>query len=117
MQSGTTGINTFRIYSPRKQAEDHDPQGVFINRWVPEFGTAAYPSPIVDERIAVKFAKDQLYGVRSTNEARASANTVQERHGSRKSGLPAQGRIKNTNQQRKPPKPRVTEPSPQLEMF
>lgn len=117
MQSGTTGINTFRIYSPRKQAEDHDPQGVFINRWVPEFGTAAYPSPIVDERIAVKFAKDQLYGVRGTNEARASANTVQERHGSRKSGLPAQGRIKNTNQQRKPPKPRVTEPSPQLEMF
>jgi deoxyribodipyrimidine photo-lyase len=28
MQSGTTGINTIRIYSPKK--EDHDPEGVFI---------------------------------------------------------------------------------------
>jgi deoxyribodipyrimidine photo-lyase len=27
MQSGTTGINTLRIYSPRKQALDHDPEG------------------------------------------------------------------------------------------
>jgi hypothetical protein len=25
MQSGTTGINTLRIYSPAKQARDHDP--------------------------------------------------------------------------------------------
>ena len=27
MQSGTTGINTIRIYSPAKQAKDQDPQG------------------------------------------------------------------------------------------
>ncbi len=27
MQSGTTGINTLRIYSPKQQAEDHDPDG------------------------------------------------------------------------------------------
>ena len=27
MQSGTTGINTLRIYSPSKQARDQDPQG------------------------------------------------------------------------------------------
>ncbi|MFM7807902.1 MAG: FAD-binding domain-containing protein, partial [Planctomycetota bacterium] len=36
MQSGTTGINTLRIYSPRKQVEDHDPTGIFIRKWVPE---------------------------------------------------------------------------------
>ena len=36
MQSGTTGINSVRIYSPAKQAQDQDPEGVFIRRWVPE---------------------------------------------------------------------------------
>ena len=38
MQSGTTGINTLRMYSPIKQAQDHDPQGLFIRRWLPELG-------------------------------------------------------------------------------
>ena len=88
MQSGTTGINTLRIYSPAKQARDHDPQGLYIRRWVPEIGTQAYPPPIVDERAAVAAAKDQLYGLRQTHEARAEANAIQHKHGSRKSGLP-----------------------------
>ncbi len=109
MQSGTTGINTFRIYSPSKQALDHDPQSIFVRRWVPEFGTSAYPAPIVDERLAVKFAKDQLYGVHDTPKARASASEVLQRHGSRKSGLP------NTNKPRRQPK--ANTPSPQQEMF
>lgn len=114
MQSGTTGINTFRIYSPRKQAEDHDPQGIFVRRWVPEFGTSSYPRPIVDERVAVKFAKDQLYGVRQSPEAQASAGEVLQRHGSRKSGLPAE-RKKRKPGQAQPSK--SSAPSPQLEMF
>jgi len=35
MQSGTTGINTTRVYNPVKQALDHDPRGVFVRRWLP----------------------------------------------------------------------------------
>ena len=45
-----TGINTLRIYSPRKQALDHDPEGRYQRRWIPELGTPAYLQPIVDER-------------------------------------------------------------------
>ena len=91
MQSGTTGINTLRIYSPRKQAADHDPTGAFVRRWVPELGTDAYPPPIVDEPAALKFAKDTLYGLRGSAAARAEADAVQHKHGSRKAGLPASG--------------------------
>lgn len=35
MQSGTTGINTTRVYNPIKQAQDHDPHGQFVKRWLP----------------------------------------------------------------------------------
>jgi deoxyribodipyrimidine photo-lyase len=92
MQSGTTGINTLRIYSPTKQLQDHDPQGEFIRRWLPEWGTPAYPAPVVDERAAVQAAKDKMYGLRKTLEARAEADDIQQRHGSRLSGLPPSGR-------------------------
>ena len=36
MQSGTTGINTVRIYNVIKQSYDQDPSGKFIREWVPE---------------------------------------------------------------------------------
>lgn len=91
MQSGTTGINTLRMYSPAKQARDHDPAGEFLRRWVPEFGTPDYPAPVVDERAALAFAKQSLYGVRAAASARTEADAVQQRHGSRRSGLPPTG--------------------------
>jgi len=94
MQSGATGINTLRIYSLAKQAHDHDPQGLYIRQWVPELGTAAYPPPIIDERMAVAPAKDKLYGLRRTREAHAEANAIQHKHGSRKSGLPPRAATK-----------------------
>ena len=92
MQSGATGINTLRIYSPAKQAIDQDPLGLYVRQWVPEFGTAAYPTPIVDERTAVAAAKQKLYGLRQTREAHVEADAIQHKHGSRKSGLPPTAR-------------------------
>ncbi len=47
MQSGTTGINTLRIYNPVKQGMDQDPTGVFTRRWVPEL--AAVPDALLQE--------------------------------------------------------------------
>jgi deoxyribodipyrimidine photo-lyase len=88
MQSGTTGINTLRMYSPSKQARDQDPQGVYVRQWVPEFGTSAYPPPIVDEKQALQQAKERLYGLRKSRTAHAEAADIQKKHGSRKSGLP-----------------------------
>jgi deoxyribodipyrimidine photo-lyase len=103
MQSGTTGINTLRIYSPTRQAAEHDPEGRFVRRWVPEIGTPAYPRPIVDERAALAHAKALLYGLRQTAAARAEAERIQARHGSRKAGLPPSGRRGSTPTRGTPP--------------
>jgi deoxyribodipyrimidine photo-lyase len=100
MQSGCTGINTLRIYSPRKQALDHDPDGRFQRRWLPELGTPGYPAPIVNERAPLAAIKEQLYGLRRLPEARQEAAAVQAQHGSRKSGLPPSSR----RSQAQPPK-------------
>ena len=91
MQSGTTGINTLRMYSPAKQARDQDPQGHYIRQWVPEIGSTAYPRPIVDEGPALAEARQLLYGLRQTQDAQAEAGAIQRQHGSSLSGLAPTG--------------------------
>jgi deoxyribodipyrimidine photo-lyase len=84
MQSGTTGINTIRIYNPVKQALDHDPHQIFVKRWLPEFGTSAYPNPVVDAVQAARLARERLWALRRTSQASEEAQAVFQKHGSRK---------------------------------
>ncbi|GAB4091190.1 cryptochrome/photolyase family protein [Flaviaesturariibacter terrae] len=42
----------FRVFNPELQAQRFDPQEIYIRRWVPEFGTDAYPAPIVEHKLA-----------------------------------------------------------------
>ncbi|KNG95096.1 FAD-binding domain-containing protein [Pseudaestuariivita atlantica] len=101
MQSGTTGINTLRIYNPVKQGGDQDPTGVFTRRWVPELAEVpdkylqapwgweeaeglAYPPPVVDVVEAAREARGRIWAVRRGPEFRAEADEVVRKHASRK---------------------------------
>lgn len=112
MQSGTTGINSIRIYNPVKQAQEQDPTGAFVRRWVPELATVPldylhaphempalvadmvglrvgrdYPAPIVEHASAYAEAKARMFAARDTPQARAAAERVYDRHGSRRDPL------------------------------
>lgn len=88
MQSGTTGINTLRIYNPTKQGIDQDPDGRFIRRWVPELAgeeEVHQPrDPIVDHVAAAAYARQRLGEIRRLDSSRSEARTIAQRHGSRK---------------------------------
>lgn len=50
--SGTDAAPYFRIFNPTSQMDKFDKDRRYIKRWVPEFGTADYPAPIVDHKLA-----------------------------------------------------------------
>jgi deoxyribodipyrimidine photo-lyase len=106
MQSGTTGINTIRIYNPVKQGLDQDPTGAFTRRWVPELaqvpdgflqepwkwpGAAGllgrrYPEPLVDVAAAARTARDTVWGLRRSAGFTREAARVVKAHASRADG-------------------------------
>ena len=108
MQSGITGINTVRIYNPVKQGLEHDKDGGFIRQWVPELRGAPlaflhdpwasdtliearpdnYPSPMINVVDAMRAALLRLHTPRHGAAFHDAADLIQNKHGSRKAGLP-----------------------------
>lgn len=50
--SGCDAAPYFRVFNPQSQQEKFDPDFRYIRKWVPEFGTEAYPAPVVDHKTA-----------------------------------------------------------------
>lgn len=50
--TGTDAQPYFRVFNPDSQTEKFDKELKYIKKWVPEFGTAAYPKPMVEHKFA-----------------------------------------------------------------
>jgi deoxyribodipyrimidine photo-lyase len=112
MQSGTTGINTTRVYNPIKQAQDHDPHGKFVRRWLPamksvpdsflfepwkmpthesiESTQATQPTqaqkivtPLIDLAATIRQAKQRIHERRRDPEVKEGQKAVIDKHASR----------------------------------
>ena len=109
MQSGTTGVNANRIYSPIKQSLKYDPHGVFIRKWIPELTSVSdewihtpwkmphsiqlksgciigktYPEPIGDPFELAQIARKKIHRWNSIHNLGAESERVLIKHGSRK---------------------------------
>jgi deoxyribodipyrimidine photo-lyase len=127
MQSGTTGINTMRIYNPVKQSQDQDPEGIFIKRWVPELSQyfdnfihepwtmpldtqqqsgcvigEGYAEPIVDHILALREARARFTDFKKRHpDFYEQATALNTKHGSRRKRRAKKTKVKaaiETNQ-------------------
>jgi deoxyribodipyrimidine photo-lyase len=100
MQSGTTGINPFRIYNPVKQGERFDPKGEFIRRWVPELDKISsayihqpwlaseaqrghYPKPAMEPLQGARLARNTLFEYYKNHVEKEETARVIQVHASR----------------------------------
>jgi len=50
--SGCDAAPYFRIFNPTEQQKRFDPEFIYIKKWIPEFGTEKYPTPMVEHKAA-----------------------------------------------------------------
>ena len=112
MQAGVIGFNAIRVYSPKKQFLDHDPNGIFVHRWVEELkgrtpaeiayaeesALDGYNPKVVDLKLRAKEMKARVFEVRKSAKGKKITGDVLKRHGSKRSNS---GRKKKTEKNTK----------------
>ena len=56
--SGCDAAPYFRVFNPTSQLEKFDRELAYVKQWIPEWGTSAYPEPIVEHKMARQRAID-----------------------------------------------------------
>ena len=64
--SGADAAPYFRVFNPLLQAEKFDPDQIYIKKWIPEWGTDAYPSEAI---IDLKASRDRALAAFSSLKA------------------------------------------------
>ncbi len=105
MQAGETDTNMIRIYNPIKNSLEHDPDAVFIKKWVSELKNLEipfchepylmteldqvfnnfklgedYPYPIVDIKETRKKASDILWNMRKNKQVKTDGKCILKKH-------------------------------------
>lgn len=105
MNAGETGINLLRIYNPIKNSLEHDEDGTFIRKWIPELAHLEtpfvhepylmtpldqqfnnfelgvdYPNPIVEIKVARKKASDILWNMKKNMDVKKESERILKKH-------------------------------------
>ena len=50
--TGCDAAPYFRVFNPETQQQKFDPEGLYLKKWVPEYGAVAYPPAMTDHKTA-----------------------------------------------------------------